>query len=113
MAKIQSYWAVRAHFGVGLAPLGPVHATGAVRLPMPKGKLSVMSLKAGRKCKPWLIRRIIPVLDVLVAKIKNSCYMSLLRRIQPCPVRFWALAERRDAVVAFATQCGTVEDFFI
>ena len=46
-----------AHFGVGLAPLGPVHATGAVRLPMPKEKLSVMSLKAGRKCKPWLIRR--------------------------------------------------------
>ena len=78
---------------------------------MPKGKLSVMSLKAGRKCKPWLIRRIIPVLDVLVAKIKNSCYMSLLRRIQPCPAQFWALAERRDAVVAFATQCGTVEDF--
>ncbi len=28
---------------------------------MRKGKLSVMSLKAGRKCKPWLIRRIIPV----------------------------------------------------
>jgi hypothetical protein len=48
---------------------------------------------------------------VLVAKIKNSCYMSLLRRIQPCPVQFWALAERPDAVVAFATQCGTVEDF--
>ena len=30
---------------------------------MPKGKLSVMSLKAGRKCKPWLIRRIIPCIN--------------------------------------------------